>query len=77
VTNFGVPGSVTVATETGATTFTVIDNSCTAGGLIEGTSCDITVRYAPVQQGTQTAYLKLIPSVGPEQIIVMTGTLVP
>jgi sugar lactone lactonase YvrE len=76
VTNFGVLGNVTVATETGATTFKILSNGCTAG-ITAANSCTIEVEYAPVQQGTQTGYLKLIPSTGPEQIIVMVGALAP
>jgi len=76
VTNYGVPGKVTVATETGATAFSVYSNPCTAG-ITAGNSCTIGVKFAPVQQGTETGYLKLIPSVGPEQIIVVQGTLTP
>jgi len=76
VTNDGVSGHPTVATETGSTTFQVISNDCTAGVFDLG-SCTIGIRFAPVQTGPETAYLKLIPSAGPEQIIVMTGTLVP
>jgi len=74
VDNFGVPGNPTVATATGATTFKVVENTCTAG-VAAGGSCYIQVEYAPVQQGTQTGYLKLIPSTGPQQTIAMTGTL--
>ena len=76
VHNYGVPGKVTVAAETGATTFHITSNSCTSG-ITDGNGCYVYLEYAPVQQGTQTAYLKLIPSTGPEQIVVMTGTLVP
>jgi len=76
VTNYGVSGSVTVATETGATTFKVTSNGC-AAGVTGYNSCIIDVEYKPVQMGSQTGYLKLIPSTGPEQIIVMTGNLVP
>jgi hypothetical protein len=35
------------------------------------------IEFAPVSTGPETAYLKLIPSTGPTQIIKMTGTLVP
>ena len=76
VDNVGVPGNVTVATETGATTFHVTENTCTTG-VGAGSSCAIVVEFAPVSTGPETAYLKLIPSTGPEQIIVMTGNLVP
>jgi hypothetical protein len=74
--NYGVPGTATVATETGATTFHVTENTCTVG-VTAGNSCNIYVEFAPVSTGPETAYLKLIPSTGPEQIIVMTGNLVP
>jgi hypothetical protein len=76
VINYGVPGNVTVATETGAVAFKVTSNGCKAG-ITANNGCNIILEYAPVQQGTQTAYLKLIPSVGPPQYIKMTGTLVP
>jgi len=76
ITNYGVPGTVSVATSTGATTFHVTFNYCTAG-IAAGSSCQIGVEFAPVSTGPATAYLKLIPSTGPEQTIVMTGTLVP
>jgi len=77
VLNSGVPGTVTVATETSATTFHVISNECTAG-ITAGNICGIGVEFAPVEANVpETAYLKLIPSTGPTQIIKMTGTLVP
>jgi hypothetical protein len=77
VTNYGVPGTVTVGTETGATTFAVVANTC-LDGVTAGNSCSIEVRYTPVQANVpQTAYLKLIPSTGPTQVITMTGELVP
>jgi len=74
--NYGVPGTVTVATETGATTFHVTDNTCTAGVTADN-NCSVFVTFAPVSTGPETAYLKLIPSTGPTQIIALTGTLVP
>jgi hypothetical protein len=77
VINVGVPGTVTVATETGATTFHVTTNTCTTGVTAGGNACYIQIEFAPVQTGPETAYLKLIPSTGPEQLIVMTGDLVP
>jgi hypothetical protein len=76
VTNYGVPGAVTVATSTGATTFHVISNGCTAG-ITSGSSCTIEVEFAPIQTITQTSYLELIPSTGPPQWIEMEGALVP
>jgi len=72
VTNYGVSGTVTVATETGAKNFSVFSNGCTSG-ITAGNSCTIQVEYSPAEYGTQTAYLKLIPSTGPEQIIVLEG----
>jgi len=76
ITNFGVPGTVTIATSTGATTFHVTSNGCTSG-ITAGNSCTIEVEYAPVQTGSQTAYLKLTPSTGLEQVIVMEGAQKP
>jgi hypothetical protein len=76
VTNFGVSGSVTVATSTGAVSFTVTSNGCTSG-ITSGNSCQIEVEYEPTEAGTQTAYLKLIPSTGPAQYIRMIGTYSP
>ena len=76
ITNYGVPGSVTVATDTGATTFKVTSNGCTAG-ITAGNSCNVEVEYAPVQQGSQTAYLKLIPAPGPSKSSSWRGELVP
>jgi len=77
VTNYGVSGTVTVATETGATSFKATSNGCTAG-ITAGNSCMIEVQFAPIQANLfQTGYIKLIPSTGSEQIIVMQGTLVP
>ncbi len=76
VDNVGVPGNVTVATETGATTFRVTGNYC-ATGITAGSACTIVVEFAPILFGPETAYLKLIPSTGPTQEIKMTGTLLP
>jgi len=76
VFNYGVPGLVSVATSTGATTFKVLSNDCTSG-ITDSQGCIIRVEYAPVQAGSQTGYLKLIPSTGSEQTIVMEGTSVP
>jgi hypothetical protein len=74
VINYGVAGSPTVAAETGAVSFTVISNGCTAG-VTAGNTCDIDIMYYPAVRGTQTAYLKLIPTTGgPVQLIKMTGT---
>ena len=74
VFNYGVKGNVTVQTETGAVSFHIISNAC-ALGITEGSNCLIEIEYKPLEYGTQTAYLKLIPSTGPTQTIVMTGTL--
>jgi hypothetical protein len=76
VENVGVPGNVTVTTETGATTFHVTGNTCSTG-VTAGNYCYLTVEFAPVQTGPETAYLKLIPSTGPTQVVVMTGDLIP
>jgi sugar lactone lactonase YvrE len=76
VMNYGLPGNASVATETGATSFQVIGNFC-VGGVSSSGFCNILVEYDPTEQGTQTRYLKLIPSVGLVQNIKMTGTLVP
>ena len=75
VTNYGVPGSVTVGTLTGAESFKVTSNTCTAG-VTQGNSCAIQIEYAPAAQGTLTAYLQLTPSTGPVQYTVMQGTYV-
>jgi len=77
VYNIGVPGNITVAAETGATTFKVTGNTC-AAGVTAANHCYLTVEFAPVEANVpETAYLKLIPSTGPTQTIKMTGELIP
>jgi hypothetical protein len=75
VMNWGVPGQVTVATETGAVSFQVAGSGCTEG-VNPNEYCYIELKYKPTEAGTQTGYIKLIPSTGPVQIIKLTGTLV-
>jgi hypothetical protein len=76
VTNYGVPGSVTVATETGAVQFSVVSNGCLSG-ITAGNSCIIQVEYAPVEKGYTFGNLTLIPSTGPKQVVQMDGDLLP
>ena len=72
VTNYGVPGTVTVATQSGTTPFSVISNGCTAG-ITDGNSCTIEVQYLPTQSGSVKGYLELVPSIGAKQVIGMEG----
>jgi hypothetical protein len=73
VTNYGVPGAVTVAIESGTTPFSVVSNGCTTG-ITSGKSCTIEVEYAPTTGGTVIGYLGLVPSTGPKQIIGLQGS---
>jgi hypothetical protein len=76
ITNYGVPGTVTVASSTGATQYKATFNGC-ATGITAGNSCIIEVEFAPIRTGTDITYLKLIPSTGPYEMIKLTGELVP
>jgi hypothetical protein len=72
VTNYGVPGAITVDTETSAP-FRVTSNGCTAG-ISSGNSCTVKVEYAPTTAGTVIGYLFLVPSTGPKSYISLEGS---
>jgi hypothetical protein len=73
ITNFGLPGTVTVGTATtvrGTTTptstyqvLTTSENTCVAG-IAAGQSCTLPVEFAPTSSGTHDDLLTLTPSVG-------------
>jgi len=73
VYNFGVPGNIKVAAETGSRSFQVYENFCTEGVRSGDAPCPVILNFRADRLGPVTAYLKLIPSVGPEQIIVLTA----
>jgi sugar lactone lactonase YvrE len=76
VTNYGVPGSVKVATADVTAPFSVTSNGCTSG-IISGETCTIKLAFAPTQPGNYTDNLELIPSTGVKQVITLAGTELP
>ncbi len=79
ITNFGLPGTVTVATSVNGSSYTVLttaQNTCLAG-ITAGQSCTLPVQFNPTADGAQNDTLTITPSAGPTPATVaLNGTAV-
>ena len=79
ITNFGLPGTVTVATSVTTASYQVLttaQNTCLAG-ITAGQSCTLPVQFNPTAVGVQNDTLTITPSAGPAPATVaLNGTAV-
>jgi hypothetical protein len=72
------PVSFDTATLTGSTAFTIVSNGCTGTTVAVGSTCTITVQYAPTTFTTNNGVLHIADNaVGSPQPVALTGTGVP
>ncbi len=72
ITNFGLPGTVTVGTSINSASYTVLNttqNTCLAG-ITAGQSCILPVEFNPSSAGDYSGLLTLTPSAGPAPALV-------
>ena len=79
VSNFGLPGTVTVGTSINGPSYTVLttaQNTCQAG-IAAGQSCNLPVQFDPIAVGIQNDTLTITPSAGPAPAnVALNGTAV-
>ncbi len=79
ITNFGLPGTVTVATSVTTANYKVLttaQNTCLAG-ITAGQSCTLPVQFNPTAVGVQNDTLTITPSAGPAPAnVALNGTAV-
>ncbi len=74
VTNFGVPGSPTVAVSSSTPYFSLASQGTCAAGVAEGKTCNLMIKFAPVDPGgSVSGQITLTPSTGAASTVVVQG----